>query len=834
MVKKDDQRDTSRTLRQRTLTQVGYALQQPLEGYSLDIPEGNEEGAGGKNKEKHAEDTKHSFKGATHKAGMPRETGHGTSAKYGTQESSIATAFFHTQTLAQLVAERGDSRLSTANGDSSFDATICDSQEECSFNSLDANTKVAANDTLQYTTSPRHLFSTPKAQRVEIPSSQPSPFTPMLLLDRYHSSLGHQQTSPLSGKSASKSILTADSSDSTFLRAQSDQPKYTMTKRDNSEGYLKLSMPKALPISEPENPKETRAPLRSLRSPEVTIRSGHQNFPEHLGSVVKLDVQIPQTPSRGSNTGPRAKLGGQCWSKKRMWSSEEIPDSDEECDRLSEALGPSQDFLSATKPNHPTTDDADSDTASSRLSSVPSSPASPRLVSPSPLLRRRNITLVSPHAKAPFPTMSQYMQHATTQSTETQQLQSQGLESQRVSLDVIRSLGPQTDRSDIIISVHPEHIRYIASGDKDHEFRNYKIPHTVGRFWLYATRPACELQYMAVVAPGFRQPGEIDGHSGVGNAEFNAGQPGVWFAYKLVQVYQLNNPVPLAVMKRNGWVDGPPQRYTYVPPAVVGALLGNLRCALFGEARNTSHNDTNGDRRGEMSSGESWSISQEIEAQLLSELVETQPSQMLEHRYISPVCGEKQSETATIGEAPLTNIPRAKKPRLAYTVPSQVRADSRGVDNAYCPDHGKPILWPSLATTAICPLTQDIVTKGASSSKLYTADLQTQIASSPTDKPPAKLDSDTSSEPPGVDGNEPPFGRQYSSQVKDLEYVRYKPPRRPQQSKSQQQQPPTHSASHSSMESTQIFLPDSLYEEVRQAPPAIVPDSEDSEGSERM
>ncbi len=149
-------------------------------------------------------------------------------------------------------------------------------------------------------------------------------------------------------------------------------------------------------------------------------------------------------------------------------------------------------------------------------------------------------------------------------------------------LDAIRAMAPQTDRSDIILSIHPEHVDRIADGTKDHEFRNYKIPQTVSRFWIYVTRPMCELQYMAIVGPA-REPGQIDGSSGMGNAEFNDGKAAK-FAYRLEQVYELNNPVSLAMMKKNGWVEGPPQRYTYVPPAVVGQLLGNLRCALFDES----------------------------------------------------------------------------------------------------------------------------------------------------------------------------------------------------------------------------------------------------------
>jgi predicted transcriptional regulator len=156
------------------------------------------------------------------------------------------------------------------------------------------------------------------------------------------------------------------------------------------------------------------------------------------------------------------------------------------------------------------------------------------------------------------------------------QYYSQGLESQRVPLEKIRSLGPQTDRTDIVMSIHPGPAELIARGEKTHEFRNYKIP--VSRVWLYVTAPVSELRYMATIGPA-KEPGEID-NGGAGNNEFNAGR-GSKFAHEILQVYLINNPVPLAMIKERGVFQIPPQKYQFLPPAIVGELLGNLRCALF-------------------------------------------------------------------------------------------------------------------------------------------------------------------------------------------------------------------------------------------------------------
>ncbi|KAB5542978.1 hypothetical protein GE09DRAFT_1134109 [Coniochaeta sp. 2T2.1] len=188
--------------------------------------------------------------------------------------------------------------------------------------------------------------------------------------------------------------------------------------------------------------------------------------------------------------------------------------------------------------------------------------------------------------------------------------QTQGLESQRIPLEVIRTMAPQTDRSDIILSIHPEPMELIANGLKTHEFRNYSIPNTVSRMWMYITVPIQELRYMAAIGPA-KQPGEID-DNGIGNREFNAGTSGCQYAYELLQVYQINNPVSLATMKQKGWAEGAPQKYIYLRPAIVGQLLGNLRCALFDDESHPHH---------EESQQQIMSTPQQIEDQLLSDII---------------------------------------------------------------------------------------------------------------------------------------------------------------------------------------------------------------------
>jgi predicted transcriptional regulator len=195
----------------------------------------------------------------------------------------------------------------------------------------------------------------------------------------------------------------------------------------------------------------------------------------------------------------------------------------------------------------------------------------------------------------------------------------QGFESQRIPLDEIRAMAPQTNRSDIFISIHPPHVANIIAGVKNHEFRNYKIPQTVARIWIYTTRPDSELKYMASISPA-KQPGEIDdSDGGLRNAEFNDGRSGK-FAYELLQVYELNNPVSLEGMKENGWVDGPPQKYVYVPPAVVGELMANLKYALFQDRKGGNMAEPGVIDVSMPDSSPAGTISQELAAQLHSDI----------------------------------------------------------------------------------------------------------------------------------------------------------------------------------------------------------------------
>ncbi|KAA8633914.1 hypothetical protein SMACR_00688 [Sordaria macrospora] len=190
---------------------------------------------------------------------------------------------------------------------------------------------------------------------------------------------------------------------------------------------------------------------------------------------------------------------------------------------------------------------------------------------------------------------------------------------------------------------------------KDHEFRPHVLPAV--RVWFYATEPVNEVRYMATLgAP--QKPGEIEGGSGMGNEEFNRGEsyyvmPVVSssgasfggstssgstmrstnnsagernkFAHKLVQVYQLNNPVKKEELEEHGFGKGLPTKYRLLPPAAVGDLLANLRCALFDE-EGDEENGEEDEEEGKLEAIEEGD-EEEDEDEVMGKTAESQPDQ---------------------------------------------------------------------------------------------------------------------------------------------------------------------------------------------------------------
>ncbi|EFY90614.1 hypothetical protein J3458_000356 [Metarhizium acridum] len=153
------------------------------------------------------------------------------------------------------------------------------------------------------------------------------------------------------------------------------------------------------------------------------------------------------------------------------------------------------------------------------------------------------------------------------------QIQSQPWESQRVHVSILQSLPAPSAKSDILLPVSTSSLEGLITGNTLHVASSFKIPSQVVRFWLFENSL---LRYMASVEPG--QQVQAAGSS----SSSSSSSQGKW-RFHATQVYELNNPVCEDDMRQEGWLRGQITRYKYLPPAVIGQLLWNLRHALFAD-----------------------------------------------------------------------------------------------------------------------------------------------------------------------------------------------------------------------------------------------------------
>ncbi|KAI6244504.1 hypothetical protein HI914_07378 [Erysiphe necator] len=161
--------------------------------------------------------------------------------------------------------------------------------------------------------------------------------------------------------------------------------------------------------------------------------------------------------------------------------------------------------------------------------------------------------------------------------------ETQDMETMRLSTQYLGQMTPRTSESDIFISIDPQRVKEILNRVRDHETRKYKFPPLVNRVWLYERRPICAVKYMAEISsPKF--PGEITNENGVGNKEFNSRKvASSWCAYKILQMYELSDPLTLDDLKSKEWLKKAPLplKWTKIPPAVADELVANIKKPIF-------------------------------------------------------------------------------------------------------------------------------------------------------------------------------------------------------------------------------------------------------------
>ncbi|KAI9370280.1 hypothetical protein BJX61DRAFT_100816 [Aspergillus egyptiacus] len=154
----------------------------------------------------------------------------------------------------------------------------------------------------------------------------------------------------------------------------------------------------------------------------------------------------------------------------------------------------------------------------------------------------------------------------------------------------------KTTKTDILMSIKPEHMSNIAIGRKNHEYRRYLLPATVRRVWLYTTAPVSRIEHVARVSRA-KTPGQVPEDGGLGNAEFNAGRKASKYAYEILDLWKLREPMSLKGAMARGFLRRAPQKYCWAPVALVeGFPLGRQEHLLSrdegGRGSSTERGDT--------------------------------------------------------------------------------------------------------------------------------------------------------------------------------------------------------------------------------------------------
>lgn len=140
-------------------------------------------------------------------------------------------------------------------------------------------------------------------------------------------------------------------------------------------------------------------------------------------------------------------------------------------------------------------------------------------------------------------------------------------------------------------------MNHIIDGSKNYEFRRYRMKPSVKRIWFYRTAPHSAITHISEILPArTRDPKHPLKEDGLGNAEFN-GRHKDWrgydFAYRILSVYELRKPIPLAEMRSRYGIKIPPRGLTYLPLVVSESVVWH-RQKLILERRAAETEDVEG------------------------------------------------------------------------------------------------------------------------------------------------------------------------------------------------------------------------------------------------
>lgn len=113
----------------------------------------------------------------------------------------------------------------------------------------------------------------------------------------------------------------------------------------------------------------------------------------------------------------------------------------------------------------------------------------------------------------------------------------------------------------IFISLKPEFAKLIKEQRKTYEFRKYRPKKSVQGLIIYVTQPTAKLKYITKTKVPTEYPETIP-ENGIGNKEFNQGKKKSKYAFPILELRELNNPIPLKVLQRKFGFH-PPESFIY-------------------------------------------------------------------------------------------------------------------------------------------------------------------------------------------------------------------------------------------------------------------------------
>ncbi|RJE18503.1 hypothetical protein PHISCL_09156 [Aspergillus sclerotialis] len=127
--------------------------------------------------------------------------------------------------------------------------------------------------------------------------------------------------------------------------------------------------------------------------------------------------------------------------------------------------------------------------------------------------------------------------------------------------------------TDVILPMQDPYIAQIIDGRKNYEFRKYCLKSSVERIWFYRTAPHSSITHICETQPArTRKPGDTPlEEDGLGNAEYNRRDndwDGYDFAYYMLTVYELRDPISLKQMKNKYGFKSAPRGLVYLPKSI--------------------------------------------------------------------------------------------------------------------------------------------------------------------------------------------------------------------------------------------------------------------------